>query len=260
MTGRLVWWVVSLWFWAGGALQAEKAETVVAALNQTSVAITTRFDGSEILVYGAVKRSAPLDAEAGRLAVIITLSGPASPVVVRRKERRFGVWVNADSIEVDAAPSFYAVASSAPLSSALRQTEDLRHKISVAQAIRHVGAPPQIADADTFTRALVRIRTARGLYQTDVAPVVIEDETLFSTSIDLPVQIVEGNYEARIFLTRAGRVIDHQSRIFHVRKEGLERFIHTLSRQSPLVYGLLSLFIAIVAGWGASAIFRWVRF
>ncbi|MGC1259467.1 MAG: TIGR02186 family protein, partial [Jannaschia helgolandensis] len=39
-------------------------------------------------------------------------------------------------------------------------------------------------------------------------------------------------------------------------KVGLERWIYALANEEPILYGLLSLFIAIVAGWGASAVFR----
>jgi len=44
-----------------------------------------------------------------------------------------------------------------------------------------------------------------------------------------------------------------------VRKVGLERFLFSLSREQPLVYGLLSLAIAIFAGWGASGLFSALR-
>ncbi|MCB1346349.1 MAG: TIGR02186 family protein, partial [Rhodobacteraceae bacterium] len=44
-----------------------------------------------------------------------------------------------------------------------------------------------------------------------------------------------------------------------VRKDGVERWIHQLAFDQPLLYGLLSLVIALVAGWGASALFRMIR-
>jgi hypothetical protein len=44
-----------------------------------------------------------------------------------------------------------------------------------------------------------------------------------------------------------------------VHKVGLERWLFTLSREQPLVYGLLSIAIAIAAGWGASAAFQVLR-
>ena len=95
------------------------AEEVVLGLSQDEVAITTRFDGSEILIFGAIKRDGPIPA-GSELDVVITLAGPSTPVTVRRKARRFGIWINTDAIEVDAAPSFYAVAASGELGEVLR--------------------------------------------------------------------------------------------------------------------------------------------
>jgi hypothetical protein len=44
-----------------------------------------------------------------------------------------------------------------------------------------------------------------------------------------------------------------------VNKDGLERWIFNLAHEQPLLYGLLALFLAISAGWGASAGFGLLR-
>ena len=234
------------------------AEEVVLGLSQDEVAITTRFDGSEILIFGAVKRDGPIPAGSD-LDVVITLAGPSKPVTVRRKAKRFGIWVNTDAIEVDAAPSFYAVAASGRLSEVLKDVEDLRHKISTERAIRSVGAPDTISDSESFTEALIRIRKASGLYQTLDDHVVVDQQTLFSTSVRMPANLTEGDYATRIFLIREGTVVSYTTTVIDVRKVGLERWLFTLSREQPLIYGLMSLAIAIAAGWGASAAFRYIR-
>jgi hypothetical protein len=54
-------------------------------------------------------------------------------------------------------------------------------------------------------------------------------------------------------------VIASQERVIGVRKEGLERFVFNLAQEQPLAYGLLSLVLAALAGWGASAAFRLIR-
>lgn len=241
-------------------LSAVAFEDVVADLSQNRVSITTSFDGSEILVFGAVKRNQPAPVGSPPMEVIITVSGPSEPVVVRRKERKLGIWVNTDSIEIDAAPSFYAVASSKPLDQILSETEDQRHKVSVARAIRAVGAATEVADVESFTEALMRIRGNSTLYTTSSDAVELVEETLFSANISLPANLVEGAYETRIFLTRAGEVTAIYNDQIDVSKVGLERFIYNLAHEQPLVYGLLSLFIAIAAGWMASAVFRYIRF
>lgn len=235
-----------------------RGETVVAGLSQYRVSITANFDGSEILIFGAVKREAP-PPDAAPLEVVVTVSGPGEPVTVRRKDRRFGIWINTDAVEVDRAPSFYAVATSAPLAAVLTQTEDLRHKVSIPRAIRSVGAPSTVTDASAFSDALIRIRTEDGLYKTLEGAVEITDQTLFNTALTLPSNLREGGYRTRIFLTREGRVVDAYETVIEVRKVGLERFLYTLAHDQPLAYGILSLAIAIAAGWLASAVFQYAR-
>ena len=75
----------------------------------------------------------------------------------------------------------------------------------------------------------------------------------------LPANLIEGEYRVRLFLTRGGRVIDAQDQVIEVQKQGLERFVNRLSKSQPLIYGLISLAMAVAAGWGASTLFRFFR-
>lgn len=240
------------------ALPAQ-GEVVVAGLSQNRVSITANFDGSEILIFGAVKREEPIPTGEGSLQVVITVAGPSVPVTVRRKDRWNGIWVNSDAVEVDAAPSFYAVSTSGPFNEVLKDVEDLRHRVSIPRAIRSVGAPMTVTDASSFTEALIRIREGSDLYQINENTIDVTEETLFGTSVALPANLTEGDYTARIFLTRGGRVIDQYQTTIFVQKVGLERFLFNLAHERPLIYGILSLTIAIAAGWAASAVFRYLR-
>ncbi|UWR61087.1 TIGR02186 family protein [Phaeobacter inhibens] len=233
-------------------------EEVVLGLSQDRVAITANFDGSEILIFGAVKREAPIPQD-DPLEVIVAVSGPSSPVMVRRKEKKLGIWVNTDSVLVDSAPSFYAVATSAPLSQVLSDTEDLRYRVSVGRAIRSVGAGMHIRGAQRFAEAVIRIRSDNDLYSLRENTVAVDQQTLFRTAIDMPADLTEGAYRTRILLTRGGTVVAQYETNIDVRKVGLERFLYAMSREQPFLYGLMSLAIAIAAGWGASAAFRLLR-
>lgn len=235
-----------------------QAEEVVADLSQDRVAITTNFDGSDILIFGAVKRETEIPEEAP-LEVVITVSGPSEPVTVRRKARVAGIWVNTDAVEVDQAPSFYAVATTGPFDDILSDTEDLRHKVSINRAIRSVGTASVAADSQSFTEALIRLKLEEGTYQTLENTVDLIDQTLFSTRVALPANLREGEYATRIFLTRDTAVVDEYETTIFVQKVGLERFLYNLAYDQPLVYGLLSLFIAIAAGWIASTAFTYFR-
>jgi uncharacterized protein (TIGR02186 family) len=234
------------------ALPAQ-AERVVAGLSQARVSITTDFSGSEILVFGAVKREAPAP-EGPDLNVVVTVAGPSEPTTVRRKDRRAGIWVNADMQDIGPAPTFYSVATSAPLSEILSPETDRKHRISIRRAIRGVG----VTD-NNYIDALIRIREDEGLYQINDSAVTLQQDTLFRAGIALPSNLTEGAYATRIFLLRGGDVIDRYDTVIVVRKVGLERALYNLAYDQPLIYGILSLAIAIIAGWAASAVFRYFQ-
>jgi uncharacterized protein (TIGR02186 family) len=235
---------------------ARAEESVVAGLSQNHVAITATFVGSEILIFGAVKRDAPAPEDDGPLGVVVVVEGPSSPQTVRLKERRMGIWVNTESVEVDLAPSFYAVSTSAPFDDVIRAEDDLRHHVSIPQSIRLVGESSTSHNVADFAKALIRIRTGEGLFAMHEGDVEVREDTLFSTRIALPANLTEGEYHARIFLTRGGHVIsDHDARI-DVRKVGIERWLYTMAHEQALLYGIMSLVIAVFSGWAASAVFR----
>ncbi len=233
-----------------------KAEEIVLGLSRDEVAITATFEGSEILIFGAIKRDAPVRTDSD-LGVIVTIAGPDLPVTVRKKDRRLGIWVNTESVEVDVAPSFYAVATNRPLEEILTFTEDLNTRISTQRAIRSVGAT--IDNAQSFTEALIRIRSDQGLYIKLPTGVLVQEESLFRTLIPMPANLTEGDYKAEIYLTRGGQIVDLYSTVIPVQKVGLERWLYNLAHDSAFLYGLMSLSIAIAAGWGASAVFTLLR-
>lgn len=238
-------------------LLAQAEESVVLGLSKDTIEITTNFDGSNIMIYGAVKRETP--APQNELDVIVTLSGPSETLAVRRKERWFGIWVNKDTVEIDAAPSFYAIATTRPWDEIISDTENLRHTISIPNAIRSVGAPMDVTNAQDFSEAVIRINKNKGKYILSENTVKLREGTLFSTAIQLPADLTEGDYETKVFLLRDKKVVSEFVTMIDVRKVGLERFLYNLSRQQPLIYGLMSLAIAIFAGWGASAVFQVIR-
>lgn len=125
--------------------------------------------------------------------------------------------------------------------------------------MRAIGASNEAADAPAYLRALKRIGAEEGRYLIREGSIALDENTLFRTALRLPSNLTEGAYQTRIFLTRGGAVVDSYETTIDVRKVGLERWLFTMAQQQPLIYGLMSLVIAIAAGWAASAIFTLLR-
>lgn len=240
------------------AAPAVATESIVTGLSQNKVQITADFNGSDILVYGAIKRDAPVP-QGAPLEVIVTLEGPSTPLIVRRKQRVAGIWLNGASVRIGSAPSFYAVTTTGPIEQILTKNEDLRFGITLSRSISTTEISVETMDFPLFTQALRRIRMAQDRYRISTGTVQLVDDTLFRTDFALPANVTEGDYTVRLFILRGGLVIDSQARVINVRKTGIERYLYNLAHEKPLLYGIISLVMAAIAGWAASEIFRFAR-
>ncbi len=241
------------------AAPAAAQESFVTGMSTDNIMLTANFTGSEVLVFGAIRRDAPIPVGQAPLDIVITLSGPPRTEIVRRKERRFGVWVNTEGVRVRQAPTYYAVATTRPLDEILSETERLRHQIGLDQAVRRVAAHSTLTDTSDFTGAMVRLRLESGLYAREEDGVTLAEDTLFQARFDLPTNVVEGAYATRFFLVRNREVISTGETVITVQKAGIERWLFNLSQGRPLAYGLLSVGIALAAGWLAATVFRLAR-
>ncbi|MCF6273227.1 MAG: TIGR02186 family protein [Rhodobacteraceae bacterium] len=249
--------IIAATLWIATPLLAQ--ESVVVDLSQNKVEITTTFSGSNIFVFGAVKRDTPLPAGTGPLDVAIVVEGPLETVTVRKKEKKFGIWVNAEAIEIQEAPSFFTIATTRPLSEMLNEGDLRDYAIGLNYAVRPQPQSITNADTESFSEAIIRIRTDNGLYSERVGLINLTEDTLFEADIRLPANLVEGDYTARVYLVRDKNIVADASVGIVVRKAGLEAWLYNLSRENALLYGLLSILVALAAGYGASEIFRRLR-
>lgn len=226
-----------------------KASSLVADLSDHLVAITTAFSGDEVLLFGALDTP-------GR-DVVVVVEGPSETVTVRRKSRVGPIWVNTDQLEFPSAPSFYAVAASAPLSELSDPATLARHGIG----LEHLQLSPNDPDLSSETlsdyrAALLRNMQDADLYSREPGKVSFLGGRLFRTDLTFPANVPPGNYGVQVFEFDDGRVIGAQRNVLIVSKVGAEAELFDLARTHPAIYGLASIIIAIGAGWTASAVFK----
>ena len=163
----------------GGA--APQAQNLVADLSHHLIAITTGFIGTQVVAFGV--------AESGH-DVIVTVQGPREDLVVRRKSRIAGVWVNRDRLAFRRVPAYYAVASTGPLQEIARRAVLAQLEIGTAfldlEPIDASGL--EASEIASFRDALVRRKQEQGLYSRQPAPINFIGEELFRTNLVFPGQ------------------------------------------------------------------------
>jgi uncharacterized protein (TIGR02186 family) len=224
-----------------------RAQALVADLSDHLIAITAGFSGTDVLLFGATE---------GEGDVIVMLRGPEMPVVVRRKSRNAGIWINSERIIFSGAPAFYRVASSRPLDEMTTAALRTRHQIGIDQLRMQAQRTLTPDKFNRFREGLLRNKMREDLYSAETGRVSFLGPRLFRTKIYLPANVPPGSYTVEVLLVRNNQVIAAQTTPMFVSKTGIGAEVYDFAHRQAAVYGLLAVLIAVTAGWAAGTIFR----
>jgi uncharacterized protein (TIGR02186 family) len=236
-------------------LLAQSQPRLVPDISARSIEIRYSFTGAQLLLFGAILYPG------GRVPrhpadVIVVLKGPVEPILVREKQKIAGIWMNADSNRFRSAPSFYAVASSAPV----RQLVDERTAAIYELGLQDLQLSPgggALPDKERrFEAGLSDLRKRQGLYAEHPHGVEISEGVLYRARISIPSKVPVGTYTAETFLVADGKVIAAATREIEIGKSGFERWVALMSRRQAFLYGVASVLMSLGLGWAAAAAFR----
>ncbi|HUO94580.1 MAG TPA: TIGR02186 family protein [Rhizomicrobium sp.] len=233
------------------------AQDLVSGLSQDQVEINSSYAGTSIVVFGAIEGEDPTPSSPKDVVVVIR--GPDADMIVRRKTRIAGVWINRDQMKFGGMPAYYYLASSRPLDKIASPQTLARYQLGLAyvtpQRILGTHRPEK---AEPFRVAAVAERARDGLYaQTETVEFL--SYSLFRVHIPIPATVPRGEYTVEAYLFRDGTVTSAQSTPLYVDQKGLERRLYRFAHASPFVYGLSAVLMAVLLGWLSSLLIRQPR-
>jgi uncharacterized protein (TIGR02186 family) len=241
------------------ALSPARAERLIVSVSNHRVTVTPNYSGEELVLFGSVERDATMPASRTSYDLVVTVIGPRADMVTRRKERRFGIWINTDYREFLGVPTYLALFSNRPFDAIASPEVERRQQLGLNNVLLTQRVGTDYADVvpnDPFRSAFVRLRSEHGLYREETSAVTFLTPTLFRTGIPLPAEVPIGTYQVEIKLFSDGALITRTETAFDIVKVGFEQFVATTARQDGFVYGLVTAFMALMTGWMASIVFR----
>jgi uncharacterized protein (TIGR02186 family) len=237
-----------LLLWAVLAAPARAAEPLIADITTHFIAITTGFTGANIVLFGATD---------GTGDIVVVVSGPEHDVVVRRKSRVAGLWINTREAAFSGVPSFYVVYSSRPLDDIAPPPMQARLQIGLANLpFEPTGKRRPVAELAEFRAALIRERQREGLFGEGAGRVYFLGDRLFRADIALPANLPTGEYSVRIYQVKDGTEVAAQTSPLFVSQAGLDADVFDFADRHALLYGIVAVAGAAMAGWLASLPFR----
>ncbi|HWA92742.1 MAG TPA: TIGR02186 family protein [Rhizomicrobium sp.] len=232
------------------ATPAAASEDLVSGLSQDTIEIRSNYNGTDIVVFGAIERPV----SEARPDIVVVVRGPETDIRVRRKDRAMGVWINKNRVILHGMPGYYFAAGNRPIAQTANAATLSQYGLGLAalkpRAVtgRHALKP--------FLDALIRTETRNRLYVEAPDGVEFLSGTLFRVRVPLPSSAPRGHYVAEVYLLRGGRVIDTRASDLVIDQTGLERRIFDFSQGEPLAYGLSVVLTAMAMGWLSSLAFR----
>jgi uncharacterized protein (TIGR02186 family) len=231
------------------------AERLVAALSNTTVSITSSFAGETLTLFGTIEPDPDTPADPAPYHVVVTVAGPATDRVARRKTNQFGIWINTEQVVFDGFPSYFQVLSDSRLAGITDPgTLDIERITPLSRAT--IAEGEGWWDSTVFGNELVRLMTEEGLFGVNEQGVQFLSPRFYSARLALPSNVPNGSFLATTYVFQNGVEVARGSQRFTVRKTGFERFLTEASQQQPLLYGLTCVVLALFTGWLGGAVFR----
>jgi uncharacterized protein (TIGR02186 family) len=240
---------------AAPLLIAAAKPILVPDISARQVEIRYSFSGAQLLLFGAIAypdgRTPKQPAD-----VAVVLRGPVQPILVREKQKIAGIWMNADSSRFRSAPSFYAVASSRPISDLVDERTASIYELGVHNLQLSPGGESLPEKDRRFEAGLLDLRSRAGLYSEYPRGVQVTDGLLYRAVITIPSQVPVGTYTAETFLIDGGHVVAAATRDVQISKSGFERDVALAARRDRFVYGLACVALSLGLGWAAAVAFQ----
>jgi uncharacterized protein (TIGR02186 family) len=212
------------------ALMGQAKPVLVPDVSARRIEIRYSFTGAQLLLFGAILYPrGRIPAHDPDIAVV--LRGPVQPILVREKQKIAGIWMNADSARFRSAPSYYAVASSKPISKLLDERTAAIYEVGLQNLQLSPGSGAIPERARHFEAGLIDLRKKRRVYYEDPHGVEITEGVLYRARITIPSQVPVGTYSAETFLIQDGRVLAVATRDIYIGKTGFERWVSLVARR-----------------------------
>ena len=226
---------------------------VISDIDKTDIELSTRFDGTSLLVFGA------LSPENDNTSLLVEVIGPSTSVDITKKVQIWGIWVNKKIAQFKDIPSFYKISISNPEHPILKEIEYQKLKSIFYEFLETISISENGNGAGKYQNELTRLKKKLGNLSTFEEKINVIDNKLFSYKVNLPKKIYPGIYKIKMTLIdQEGIELSKSEQNVNVSKVGLQEFLSSNSKNSPVFYGLFSVIIALFLGFSAAQLFRWL--
>ncbi len=234
------------------AAAGARAELTVRA-NHDHITVGFFYHGSSVGVRGIADPDADL---------VIKIASADGHEALKEKGKAGGlIWMNVGTLEFEHAPKLYEVFSTRPIGEILAPEEAQREVLGYEALGRHVAIEPleNEAERERWFAEFIRFKEAQQLYVSSAGEISFgekDGKRTYAIETSWPYQAPPGDYLVTVYAVRDGKVVETATHPVLVEKVGAVRYLSSMAKDRGALYGLLSILVALGAGFGVGLIFR----
>lgn len=227
---------------------------LTARANHDHITIDFFYHGSSVSVRGESDPNVDL---------VIKITSPEGHQVLKQKGKVGGMlWMNVGQLKFEKTPNFYEVFSTKKVDDILSRDEMEKYTIGYPALQKHVEVTP-VANEEEKTKwfsEFVRFKEDSRVYATSVGKIETslnkDGRQDYYILTDWPYQAQPGDYLVSVYAVKNGKVVEQAEAKVNVEQVGMVKALATMAKNSAAFYGILSIGVALGAGFGVSLVFR----
>jgi uncharacterized protein (TIGR02186 family) len=211
--------------------------------------ITLKYAGEKVTLFGETEENA--------LIITRLVSVGHETTKLNKKGKRGIFWMNVKTLVLSHVPGLYIVHTSGPLAGLpaelLMKTETDRNYAAIRAGAQFA---PEDPEKDLLMDGYIGLKKKQGLYTIQEGNVKTIKGRLFRSEFFMPSNAPVGLYQFDVFAIKGNAVIASGSTTIMLGKVGIENWATSFARDHGLLYGILAVMAALVAGIGVGLVFR----
>ena len=252
----------------GGITAAAAATTSMPppTLTPEKIAMGTFYDGAQVRIEG----TAPGDS-----GLLVVIRGSEKDEFFNRQGRIGIIWLNADRIHIKQAPSLFLSFSSAEVDSLLDRSSMDQYMLDETAVMRGIcclshckcsltgghemqncthGMQPDPSYDKLLRSSFLSLKLNEGSYRAYPRSIGLTTlpgpETRYSLQFQWPRKAPPGDYRVEVYACRDRKVIARSVTTLQLVEVGFPAYVAKLASLHPWTYGLASVLVAMLAGFG----------
>jgi uncharacterized protein (TIGR02186 family) len=227
---------------------------LTAKANHDHITIDFFYHGSSVSIKG--------ESDPG-VDLVIKITSPEGHQVMKQKGKVAGaLWMNVGELNFENTPDLYRLYSTQRVDVILKPEELTGHMIGYPALRNHVEISPVSSEQERaqWFEEFVKFKEAQKLYTYSFGTISTRPgsngKQEYFIMTDWPYQAAPGDYLVSVYAVKNGRVIEQAESKVNVEQVGMVKTLATMAKDKAALYGILSIGIALSAGFGVGVVFK----